>query len=197
MAFQCSNKYIIVQNININHFMFIISAFLAFCLVFCCSALFIKPFYYFYSIILLMKDLFEKLMQRRLFRELFLLFKYGLVGIINTCITTGIFLLLSYLGLEYVLYTIIGYAVGICISFLLNRKYTFKKENENATRQIILFFTISVSLLAIVQLIQYLLIDIYNLQEWLGVGIGMVFYTGTGFILNRNIVFKYTDKSEE
>lgn len=177
--------------------MFILSAFLAFCLVFYYSALFIKPFYYFYSIILLMKDLFEKLMQRRLFRELFLLFKYGLVGIINTCITTGIFLLLSYLGFEYVLYTIIGYAVGICISFLLNRKYTFKKENENTTRQIILFFTISVSLLAIVQLIQYLLIDIYNLPEWLGVGIGMVFYTGTGFILNRNIVFKYRDKLED
>jgi len=25
----------------------------------------------------------------------------------------------------------------------------------------------------------------------------MVFYTGTGFILNRNVVFKYTDKSED
>jgi putative flippase GtrA len=136
-------------------------------------------------------------MKYRLFRELYLIIKYGIVGIINTGITTGIFFLLSLLGFKYLVYTVIGYAVGICVSFLLNRKYTFKKDNENTTRQIILFFAISVSLLAIVQLIQYLLIDIYDLQEWLGVGIGMVFYTGTGFILNRNIVFKYKDKQED
>lgn len=144
-----------------------------------------------------MKKLFDKLMQYRLFRELYLIFKYGIVGIINTCITTGIFFLLSHLGFKYLVYTIIGYAVGICISFLLNRKYTFKKDNENTTRQIILFFTISASLLALVQLMQYLLIDVFFLKEWLGVGIGMVFYTGTGFIMNRNIVFKYKDKKEE
>lgn len=144
-----------------------------------------------------MKKLFDKLMQYRIFRELYLIFKYGIVGIINTCITTGIFFLLSHLGFKYLVYTIIGYAVGICISFLLNRKYTFKKDNENTTRQIILFFTISASLLALVQLMQYLLIDVFFLKEWLGVGIGMVFYTGTGFIMNRNIVFKYKDKKEE
>ncbi|MFA5341452.1 MAG: GtrA family protein [Clostridia bacterium] len=144
-----------------------------------------------------MKKLFDKFMKYRLFRELYLIIKYGIVGIINTGITTGIFFLLSLLGFKYLVYTVIGYAVGICVSFLLNRKYTFKKDNENTTRQIILFFAISVSLLAIVQLIQYLLIDIYDLQEWLGVGIGMVFYTGTGFILNRNIVFKYKDKQED
>ena len=144
-----------------------------------------------------MKKLFDKLMQYRLFRELYLIFKYGIVGIINTCITTGIFFLLSHLGFKYLVYTIIGYTVGICISFLLNRKYTFKKDNENTPRQIILFFTISASLLALVQLIQYLLIDVFYLTEWLGVGIGMVFYTGTGFIMNRNIVFKYKDKKEE
>ncbi|HOD92789.1 MAG TPA: GtrA family protein [Clostridia bacterium] len=144
-----------------------------------------------------MKKLFDKLMQYRLFRELYLIFKYGIVGIINTCITTSIFFLLNLLGFKYLAYTIIGYTVGICISFILNRKYTFKKENENAKKQILLFFTISASLLALVQLIQYLLIDVFYMKEWLGVGIGMVFYTGTGFILNRNIVFKYKDKKED
>lgn len=134
-------------------------------------------------------------MQHRIFRELYVLLKYGLVGIINTAISTGIFLLLSYIGFEYMAYTIIGYAVGIVSSFLLNRKYTFKKNNENMSRQIILFFTINISLLLLVQLLQYLLIDVLLVKEWLGVGIGMVFYSGIGFILNRNIVFKYKDKA--
>ncbi|HHT95049.1 MAG TPA: GtrA family protein [Clostridia bacterium] len=141
-----------------------------------------------------MKNLFDKLMQNRLFRELFLLFKYGIVGIVNTGLTTGIFFLLSHLGLKYYVYTVIGYIVGILTSFFLNRKYTFKKDNENITRQIILFFVISACLLGLVQLIQYLLIDVLSLKEWLGVGIGMVFYTVTGFLLNRNVVFKYKDK---
>ncbi|MFA7673505.1 MAG: GtrA family protein [Clostridia bacterium] len=143
-----------------------------------------------------MKKFIDKFMKYRLFRELFQMLRYGLVGIVNTCITTGIFILLKHLGVEYLVYTIIGYGVGICISFCLNRKFTFKKENENATKQILLFFTVCLSLMGIVELIQYLLIDIWLMKEWLGVGIGMVFYTCTGYVLNRNIVFKSTDKTE-
>jgi putative flippase GtrA len=143
-----------------------------------------------------MKKFTDKMMKYRLFTELCRMLRYGLVGIVNTCITTGIFILLKYLGVEYLVYTIIGYGVGICISFFLNRKFTFKKDNEKATRQILLFFTVCLSLMGIVELIQYLLIDLWQMKEWLGVGIGMVFYTGTGYILNRNIVFKSTDKME-
>lgn len=149
------------------------------------------------KLILHIKIFFEKLMKHRLFRELFVLLKYGLVGVVNTGISAGIFFLFNRLGFKYMAYTIIGYAVGIISSFLLNRRYTFKKENENATRQIILFFTINIALLALVQLLQYVLIDILFVKEWIGVAIGMVFYSGTGFILNRNIVFKYKDKQEE
>lgn len=143
-----------------------------------------------------MKKFTDKLMKYRLFTELCRMFRYGLVGIVNTCITTGIFILFKHLGVEYLVYTIIGYGVGICISYFLNRKFTFKRDNEKATRQILLFFAVCLSLMGIVELIQYLLIDLWQMKEWLGVSIGMVFYTGTGYILNRNIVFKSTDKTE-
>jgi len=145
-----------------------------------------------------MKKLFEKLLEYKLFRELFLIFKYGLVGIVNTAVTTVIFLVLNKLGFSYLLYTIIGYACGILLSFFLNLYFTFRKSQEEGfAKKMITFFTISLTLLALVQLIQYLLIDKLELKEWLGVGLGMVFYTVTGFLLNRNLVFKYKDQENK
>jgi putative flippase GtrA len=116
--------------------------------------------------------------------------RYGMVGLVNTGVTALVIFLLKLTGIHYALYTLAGYAVGITVSFFLNRNFTFKKGSGNAGRQAVKFIAVTLSLLALTQLIQYLLIDIAGWNETLGVIIGMVFYTGTGYILNRLFVFK-------
>lgn len=128
--------------------------------------------------------------KKRILNEFLTMLRYGSVGLVNTGVTAAVIFLLKLTGIHYSLYTLAGYAVGITVSFFLNRRFTFRKHSDNAGRQLIKFISVTVSLLLMTQLLQYLLIDLAGLNETLGVIIGMVFYTGTGYVLNRLFVFK-------
>lgn len=127
--------------------------------------------------------------RKKLLAEIFTMIRYGAVGLVNTGVTALVIFLLKLTGIHYALYTLAGYAVGITISFILNRKFTFKSK-ERTGLQAMKFLLVTGSLLALTQLLQYLLIDVAGINETIGVILGMVFYTGTGYILNRLFVFK-------
>ncbi len=128
--------------------------------------------------------------KKKIQNEFFTILRYGGVGLVNTGVTATVIFLLKLTSIHYSLYTLAGYAVGIAVSFFLNRRFTFKKQNENAGKQAAKFIAVTVSLLLLTQLIQYLLIDIAGINETIGVILGMVFYTGTGYIINRIFVFR-------
>jgi putative flippase GtrA len=127
--------------------------------------------------------------RKKLLAEIFTMIRYGAVGLVNTGVTALVIFLLKLTGIHYALYTMAGYAVGITVSFILNRKFTFKSK-ERTGLQAMKFLLVTGSLLALTQLLQYLLIDVAGINETIGVILGMVFYTGTGYILNRLFVFK-------
>ena len=128
--------------------------------------------------------------KKNILKEFYTMLRYGAVGLVNTGVTAAVIFLLKLTGIHYSLYTLAGYAVGIAVSFLLNRRFTFKKYDSKAGKQLLKFLSVTISLLLLTQLLQYLLIDIAGTNETIGVIIGMVFYTGTGYILNRLFVFK-------
>tara|TARA_B100000614_G_C14431263_1_gene446224 strand:+ start:407 stop:829 length:423 start_codon:yes stop_codon:yes gene_type:complete len=57
------------------------------------------------------------------------LFKYGLVGVMNTLITFLVIAILSYLGFSPVTSNVIGYACGLANSFFFNGRFTFASTN--------------------------------------------------------------------
>ena len=58
-----------------------------------------------------------------------LFFRFLLVGLLNTAIGLGLMLLLLHsFHLSYWGATFIGNAIGACVSFLLNRSFTFKSN---------------------------------------------------------------------
>ncbi len=128
--------------------------------------------------------------RKKILKEFYTMLRYGMVGLVNTGVTAAVIFLLKLTGIHYALYTLAGYAVGITVSFLLNRRFTFRKSDKNAGSQLLKFLTVTISLLILTQLLQYLLIDLAGINETPGVIIGMVFYTGTGYFLNRIFVFK-------
>ncbi|MFO7636866.1 MAG: GtrA family protein [Clostridia bacterium] len=129
---------------------------------------------------------------KKLMKELFTMIRYGFVGIINTTVTGLIFLGLRLLHFSYPLYTFIGYSVGITVSFFLNRHFTFRKRNADIKKQALMFFAVTASLLLLTMLLQYILIDLIGISETIGVITGMLFYTVMGYLINRNVVFRYT-----
>jgi len=118
--------------------------------------------------------------------------KYGFVGVMNTLVCIATMYLFRTIGLGYQLYTLIGYVVAIIFSFFMNKEFTFKyKANDKRAVfiRMIRFVSVSVSLLLLVQLLEWIFIEKLLLSEFLGVGIPMVIYTLIGFILNRFWVF--------
>lgn len=124
-----------------------------------------------------------------LLREIWTAFKYGLVGLVNTGISVVLMYLFAGLGLPYGLYTAIAYVVGMIVSFTLNYLVTFRSQGLPVLPRALKFAAVSLTMLGVVQLVQYLLIDRIGLAEPAGVAIGMVVYTGGGYALNRLWVF--------
>jgi putative flippase GtrA len=74
------------------------------------------------------------------------LVRYGLVGVANTAVGLGVILILQMLlGLDPYSANAGGYAVGLAVSFLLNRAWTFQVSDRPAGRlsRFMLAFAIS------------------------------------------------------
>lgn len=121
--------------------------------------------------------------------ELGTMIRYGLVGLLNT----GIFSLTAYLlsrsQLHYAIYTALAYIVAIVFSFWMNALFTFRKSKHLKTAMFGRFVLVTVCLLVLVQGLQAGLIEIMNWGELPAIIVGMLFYTGTGYVLNRFWVF--------
>jgi len=137
--------------------------------------------------------------------------RYGAVGLLNTGLFSLSAWLLHLLGWPYPAYTALSYAIAIIFSFFMNYIFTFRKylrqppavsqaappQSETPTSRrssirpmFLKFLLVSLTLLGCVQLIQLVLIERLNIPELAGVIVGMVFYTGLGYIINRLWVFK-------
>ncbi|HEX2858872.1 MAG TPA: GtrA family protein [Alphaproteobacteria bacterium] len=116
------------------------------------------------------------------------LFSYCLVGGLNTAVSVALMALGHALGWGYTAYTLLGYGVAMALSFVLNFVFTFKAKGHKA-RRMRLFFAVNLLNLAMVQALQYLLIDMSHLPHLPAIGMAMGAYTLAGFYLNRTYVF--------
>lgn len=85
--------------------------------------------------------------------------RFPIVGLINTFIGLLVIYLAKYSGLDDIASNLIGYSVGICISFFLNRKWTFSHEGS------ILPTALKFSVVTVVAYIANLLVVVFLLDE--------------------------------
>ena len=114
--------------------------------------------------------------------------RYSLVGLLNTAIGVSFITLGAYLGWHYVLYTLLGYCIAFIVSFALNFKFTFRTQGRTVNRAL-RFVCFNLINLALVQALQAVLIEQIHIQEYIAVGLAMVFYTVLGFFMNKKFVF--------
>lgn len=140
------------------------------------------------------------------------LFKYGVIGVMNTLITVVSFYLLNtWAGVPYGAANIIGYVLGVINSFIWNRQWVFK-NGKNIKREALLFgvgFVIcwllqgGVSLLLLEGLRMKGLkpddipfIPMKHPGQNIVMVISMVVYTIANYIYNRTITFKEKKEQE-
>lgn len=131
------------------------------------------------------------------------LVKYGVVGVMNTCVTlVAIFVCKAVLGINPYLSNAIGYALGIVNSFLWNRSWVFHSGGK-VQREAVLFL-VGTGFCYCVQLL-----SLYGLTEWTSLGarqwhiagytlggygvatlMASVVYTAANFIYNKLVAFR-------
>jgi putative flippase GtrA len=116
--------------------------------------------------------------------------KFGVVGVMNTLITFVVFTILTKgFGVWYVLASGIGFAIGACNGFLINRRWTFQGHRGGSLAA--LRWTIVQGCGLGVDLgIIYLCVHDAKLPELLGQAIAVVFVTTATFFVNRTWTFR-------
>ena len=66
--------------------------------------------------------------------------KFGLVGISNTLISLGMYYLLYFLGVNYLIANTVGFVVSVLNSYYWNNKYVFKKTQKGHLKPLIKTF---------------------------------------------------------
>lgn len=126
-------------------------------------------------------------------------FRFILVGIVNTIVgLTVMYLLLHGAGLSYWMSTFLGNSIGACVSFFLNRSFTFKSDDSvlkgmiRFVAVILLCYFLSYSIGK--NLVQWLLINNHSITSTvktdLAVFISTSLYTVLNYLAQKLFVFR-------
>jgi putative flippase GtrA len=115
---------------------------------------------------------------------------YNIVGIANTLVGFSIIFLLMFAGVGATLSNAIGYAIGSILSYILNKKYTFKSTSNSKMQAVKFFMVLGVSYLLNFVTLQWLL---GFLNPYIAQLFSAVVYTLSSFLLAKFIVFKDTN----
>ena len=121
-----------------------------------------------------------------------------IVGTINTVIDFGVFSFLVLAGLPTVLANYPAPTIALIFSFFANRHFTFRASSSKMTRQVVLFFGVTLFGLWVIQptiihMLEPLTTKVFN-QDYLGALMAKIAATIVtlfwNFILYKRVVFK-------
>jgi len=120
------------------------------------------------------------------------LIRFGLVGMLNTAVGLAvIFFAKALLDWGDLASNVLGYAVGLATSFMLNRNWTF--EHHGAISAALLrFLAAFLSAYAINLMTVFGMRDLASIDAYLAQAVGVIPFTVCFYLLGRNFVFSHT-----
>ncbi|PAF45819.1 GtrA family protein [Helicobacter sp. 11S02629-2] len=112
------------------------------------------------------------------------LIRYLIVGVINTFVGFGLIFLLTYLKVNPYIANIIGYVVGIVVSYILNSFFTFKKKAN------FFVFVISMGIAWLANIIMLKVALELGVNVYIAQVLAGIVYVVVGFGLSKLVVFK-------
>ena len=115
--------------------------------------------------------------------------KFSMVGVINTLVNWIIFFILNALGMYYILANIIAYILGTVNSYLWNTLWVFKYKDKASTETTIKFIILNLIGLGLNTGILYVLVDLCNLNKFIGLVTTTAIVMIINYIVNKLWVF--------
>ena len=118
-------------------------------------------------------------------------FKFCVVGTIGAIIDIGgLYILVEFFGLHYLLGAAISFTLAVINNYLLNKYWTFQNKSKNHTKQFICFLLVSIGGLLINLGIMYLLVEILFVWYLLAKAVASIIVLFWNFLMNKYITFK-------
>ena len=117
-------------------------------------------------------------------------FRYVLTGIINTLTTYIISIIfLKIFNLFLVLSNLLGYLVGIFVSFYLNRNFVFKSKQSQIKKQFYKFICACLFSYLINLIFLLVFSYIFQLNDYISQILSMATYSLTFYVLSNKYIF--------
>lgn len=114
------------------------------------------------------------------------LFRYIMVGIVNTTFGYGVFALLIFINLHYTVALFIATIIGVFFNFHTFGRLVFKQPSWH----LIWKFFVVYGFLYLVNICCIFILMTYTHNAYTANAITLIFIAGLGFLLNRNFVYK-------
>lgn len=119
------------------------------------------------------------------------LIRFLLVGSLNTGLVYLLFKFLLSLGVHYLVAGAIGWAVGVCISYVLNRTFTFEVEHKAHAKEFGTFVGVYLVQLAVGETTYWLMMGVLKLNADIAFLCNVAISTVISFVLMRWVVFRH------
>jgi len=114
---------------------------------------------------------------------------FGLVGIVNTGVDVGVFALLTWWQLPWLIAQAIAYGCGVLNSFLMNRKWTFKQQGA-LTKGLLRFVLLNLVTLGVTSACILIMHEQLGVSLWISKGVATLLGVVLNFVGSRWWVFR-------
>ncbi len=128
--------------------------------------------------------------------------KFGLVGVSNTAISYGLYLLFVLWGMHYEVANFVSFSISVVNAFYWNNKYVFKVQSEDEVRPKwwIMFIKTYISYagtgLLLTGILLALFVERMNINEKLAPIISLIITVPSNYFLNKLWAFKSKRKQD-
>lgn len=133
------------------------------------------------------------------FQSLVQFIKFGIVGLSNTLISYVVYLVGVWLGIHYLLASVLGFVISVLNSFYWNNKYVFRQGDEERNLWLTLvktFMAYAATGLVLANILLYIWVDVLGISEYLGPVINLVITVPLNFVINKLWAFRGKRKGE-
>jgi putative flippase GtrA len=117
--------------------------------------------------------------------------RYGLVGLVNTAVGfSTIAVAMQALHWHYATANVLGYGLGLTVSFVLNKRFTFRSPRAIRPREPLLFLLVFGVSYAIQMGALVLCVEALRMNRLAAQAIAMALYTAIGYAGNKYLTFR-------
>ena len=110
--------------------------------------------------------------------------KFGVVGLSNTLISLGIYYLLLFIGIHYLVANIIAFVTGVCNAYFWNSRFVFKNRTDHSkAKPLVKTFVAYGCTFMLSTVLLYIMVDLLGISRWVAPLINLSITTPTNFLL--------------